>query len=146
MMDKWDRRFLELARLVSTWSKDPSTHCGAVIVRKDRTICSTGYNGFPRGMLDSSELYLDRDVKLKRIIHAETNAILTAKEDLRGCTLYTCPFLSCPRCAVMVIQAGISRCVAPVAREGREERWDLTTTRAFFLEAGVEWQEYDYAP
>lgn len=36
-MDKWDQRFLELAKVVSTWSKDPSTKTGAVIVRPDKT-------------------------------------------------------------------------------------------------------------
>lgn len=30
--EKWNRRFVELAKNVSTWSKDPSTKVGAVIV------------------------------------------------------------------------------------------------------------------
>ena len=32
---KWHGRFLDLAALISTWSKDPSTKVGAVIVRPD---------------------------------------------------------------------------------------------------------------
>jgi len=31
-MSKWDSRFMDLARLVASWSKDPSTQVGAVIV------------------------------------------------------------------------------------------------------------------
>jgi len=30
--EKWDRRFLELAKQVSTWSKDPSTNGNNIIV------------------------------------------------------------------------------------------------------------------
>ena len=47
--EKWDRRFLRLAREVASWSKDPSTKVGAVLVDPlDNTIVSLGYNGFPR--------------------------------------------------------------------------------------------------
>ncbi len=46
---KWDKRFLKLAREISTWSKDPSSKIGAVIVNDERRILATGYNGFPRG-------------------------------------------------------------------------------------------------
>ena len=30
--EKWDKRFLEIAHQVATWSKDPSTKVGAIIV------------------------------------------------------------------------------------------------------------------
>jgi deoxycytidylate deaminase len=46
---KWDLRFLELAKLVASWSKDPSTQTGAVFVGRDNGIISVGYNGFPQG-------------------------------------------------------------------------------------------------
>lgn len=32
MSNKWDKRFMELAKEVATWSKDRSTGVGAVIV------------------------------------------------------------------------------------------------------------------
>ena len=48
--NKWETRFLEMARLVSGWSKDPSTKVGAVIVRPDKTIASVGYNGIAIGV------------------------------------------------------------------------------------------------
>ena len=46
--DKWHKRFMEVAELVSTWSKDPSTKVGAIVVGPDREIRSTGYNGSRR--------------------------------------------------------------------------------------------------
>ena len=42
MIDKWDSRFLDIAREISTWSKDPSRQIGAIAVR-DRKILATGY-------------------------------------------------------------------------------------------------------
>ena len=47
MADKWDIRFLRLAKEVSTWSKDPSKQIVAVYV-VNRRIVYTCYNGFPR--------------------------------------------------------------------------------------------------
>ena len=49
----WDARYLNLAKDVSEWSKDPSTKVGAVIVGDKHQIVSQGYNGFPRGFKDS---------------------------------------------------------------------------------------------
>ncbi len=47
MSAKWDGRFLNLAKHISEWSKDPSTKVGCVVVGIDREIRSTGFNGFP---------------------------------------------------------------------------------------------------
>lgn len=140
VIQKWDQRFLDLAKLISTWSKDPSTQTGAVIVRPDKTIASVGYNGFARNMSDHEALYADRNIKYERIIHCEMNAVLTAREPLVDYTLYTWPFLSCPRCAVHMVQAGITRCVAPMCPEHLKDRWlgDLQRSRAYLEEAGVE--------
>jgi dCMP deaminase len=136
----WDRRFLALAEHVSTWSKDPSTKVGAVIVRPDRSIASLGYNGFPRGMSDFEAVYNDREEKYSRVVHGEINAILAAREPLHGYTLYTWPFAPCDRCAVQVIQAGIKRVVCPVVPADKLERWKAIMDRAvgYFEECGVE--------
>lgn len=110
--DKWEQRFLGMARLISSWSKDSSTKCGAVIVRPDRTLAALGYNGFPRGVDDDHALYLDRPRKYERVVHAEMNAILSAAEPVRGYDLYVWPpseAPTCNRCAAHVIQAGIAR-------------------------------------
>ena len=100
----WHKRFFDMADLVGSWSKDPSTKVGAVIVRPDRTIASVGYNGFPRGV---EAVYTTRDAKLLRTVHAEANAILAAQEPLRGYTLYVTPLHPCANCAAFIIQSGI---------------------------------------
>jgi dCMP deaminase len=100
----WHKRFFDMADLVGSWSKDPSTKVGAVIVRPDRTITSVGYNGFPRGV---EAVYTTRDAKLLRTVHAEANAILAAQEPLRGYTLYVTPLHPCANCAAFIIQSGI---------------------------------------
>ena len=100
----WHERFFSVADLVGSWSKDPSTKVGAVIVRPDRTIASVGYNGFPRGSFDR---YGSREDKLMRTVHAEANAILSAHEPLHGYTLYVTPLHPCANCAGLIIQSGI---------------------------------------
>ncbi len=136
MNAKWDAYFIGVARCISNASKDPSTKVGAIIVDRDRRIVSTGYNGFPRGVVDSEERLHNRDVKYKLIVHAERNAIIFARQDLRGCIIYTYPFMPCAPCAGMVIQAGIVEVVAP---RNDNPRWqdDFLLTEDMFREAGV---------
>lgn len=108
---KWDMRFLRLCEEIASWSKDPSTQVGSVIVRPDRTIATMGYNGFPRGFSDNPGLYEDRDKKYKYVVHAEANAIVSAREPLHNYTLY-CSLMPCQDCTKLAIQAGIRRFVA----------------------------------
>jgi dCMP deaminase len=117
---KWELRYLEMAKLVSTWSKDQSTKVGAVIVDSDNTVISVGFNGLPRRIQDTDQRLNNRDVKLKMIIHAEINAIITAKRPLNGTTIYTYPFMSCSQCAGLIIQSGICR---HISYKTDNERW-----------------------
>ena len=135
----WDKRFLGLAEHVASWSKDPRTQVGAVIVRPNRTVVSVGYNGFPRGMTDLPARYEDKDEKYSRIVHAEMNAILHSTEKLEGYTLYTWPFMTCDRCAVTVIQTGIARVVSPSCPEELLDRWGEAFKKAkgYYLEGKV---------
>lgn len=139
-VSKWDVRFLRLAREISSWSKDPSTKVGAVIVDSKRNVVATGYNGFPAGTPDDDQAYADRDIKYSRIIHAEMNAILRAPRDLSNHTIYTWPFMSCDRCCPHLIQAGIRRCVAPMPSPSILQRWSpsLKKSADLFRIAGVE--------
>ena len=137
----WDERFLQLAETIASWSKDPSTQVGAVIVRPDKTIASIGFNGFPKRMADDKELYLNRDEKYSRIIHAEINAqIFCTDRSMVGYTLYTWPFAPCDRCCVQMIQCAISRIVCPAPSEDALKRWSesLNKTRKYCQECGVE--------
>jgi dCMP deaminase len=130
---------------VASWSKDPSTQTGAVITGIDNRIVSVGYNGFPASMNDHADLYADREVKYSRIVHCEMNAVLNSEQSVGACTLYTWPFLSCDRCAVHMIQAGISKVVAPALPPELIERWSesVAKTKSYFCEAGVYVVEYD---
>jgi dCMP deaminase len=136
---KWDRRFLELAELVASWSKDPRTKCGAVIVRPDRTITSTGFNGFPKKCNDSLELYANQELKYARVIHAEQNAILHAKESLSGYSIYVSS-PTCDRCSAHIIQAGISRVVYYKTDSDFAQRWKESFERGLdmYKEAGLD--------
>ena len=119
--EKWDKRFLDMAQFVSGWSKDPSTKVGAVITDGSKKVISLGYNGLPQWVKDNEEILSNREEKYKYIIHAEVNAILQAnKNDFFAGTIYTYPFLTCPQCAAMIIQAGIMRVVS---YECVDERW-----------------------
>jgi dCMP deaminase len=142
---KWNRRFLELAKHVSTWSKDPSTQVGAVLVNGRREVVSVGYNGFARNVFDLQSRYEDRPTKYKFIVHAEVNAIVTAGERARGATLYVYPSFGipciCQDCAKMAIQAGVTCVVGYIPKVSKElqERWkdSLATSSEMFTEAGV---------
>lgn len=132
MNPKWDDRFLEMAKMVSTWSKDPSTQCGAVIT-KGKEVVSVGYNGFPKGVFDHPSIYADRDRKYKRVIHAEQNAILYAKQDLLDCTCYVYPMPPCSTCAALLIQSGIKRIVSIQPSKELIERWGDGFSEAFSM-------------
>ena len=141
MVCSWDIFYLNMARFVSTKPKDPSTQTGAVIVRPDRSVCSVGFNGFPRGMKDDSALYADREKKYSRIVHCEMNALLLSHdEQVKDYTLYTWPFSSCDRCAVHLIQAGIQRFVFPALTHEKSSRWGHSSALAqdYMREAGCE--------
>lgn len=136
MYDKWTDRFLSLAELVASWSKDPNTKVGAVITDPQHRIVSIGFNGLPRGTPDLEEYLHNREEKMKRILHAEENAMIFAERCIKGCTLYTWPFPPCSHCASIVIQRGISTVVAPY---NIPERWkdSCETAMRDFNDAGV---------
>jgi len=142
---KWDTRFLGLAAHISGWSKDPSSQVGAVISDGNR-IVSLGYNGFAAGVDDAPERLADRTCKLNLTIHAEENAMIFAKRDLRGCTVYvTHP--PCPRCASKLIQQEVRRVVYIEPSADFLSRWqdDLVLSEQMYGEAGVEVSIYPLA-
>lgn len=136
----WDDRGLELAALVASWSRDPSTRCGCAIFRPDKTVASIGFNGFPRRVIDAPDRYEDRTTKYEMVVHAEANAILAAHSRLDGCTAYVYPLPPCSSCAGMLIQAGVARVVAPEPSDDLVARWgsSLRIARVMLGEAGVE--------
>lgn len=108
---RWMTYFMQMAQLTATLSKDPRTKVGCVIINPtNKSILSTGFNGFPRMIEDKEEMYLDRPTKLKYVVHAEANAICNAAYNnvgLKGSVLFvTLP--PCIECSKLIIQAGIS--------------------------------------
>ena len=147
-LDKWDKRFMEMARLVSSWSScyQENRKIGAVVVRQKR-ILTTGYNGAPAGV----ESCMQRGECLRRkmnipsgtrhevcyAVHAEQNAIVQAAKlgvCLDGATLY-CTHQPCGQCAKILINAGIARVVY---EQGDPDPCALE----LFAQAGVAVEQY----
>lgn len=140
---KWEHRFLELAKHISTWSKDPSTKVGAVIVDDHRRVIGLGYNGFPRGVEDTTERLNDRPTKYAMVVHAEVNAVLNATQSVEGATVYIWPLMACNECAKVLIQSHIKRLVTPKIVS---DRWLQSNDIAvsMFKEAGIEVIQLDF--
>ncbi|MCB1466669.1 MAG: dCMP deaminase family protein [Rhizobiaceae bacterium] len=133
----WDRIFMARAAEVAKASKDPSTQVGAYIVNSDGEDVCSGYNGFPKGVADTADRLNDRPTKYAFVCHAEANAIVLARRDLRGCTIYVTPLHPCGECAKLIIQSGIKRVVT---RKPVEERWQSSyaVAQTMLDEAGVQ--------
>lgn len=134
-MSDWDLRFIELSKLIASWSKDPTSKVGAVITLGNK-ITSVGYNGFPKGIEDNHRLD-DRLLKNKMVVHAEINAAIHAEKiDLTGHTLYTYPYPPCHMCAPLLITYKISRIVSP---NNIPEKWNesMNLALSLFQEAGI---------
>lgn len=134
-MTDWHQRFLDLCEHVATWSKDPSTKLGSVIVDDQKRVISMGYNGFPRGVLDSKDRYDDRPTKYLFVAHAERNALDNAPMMVDNCTLYV-TLEPCVECAKSIIQRGIKRVIT--YRPIREDTFNWSISRQMFKESGVE--------
>jgi dCMP deaminase len=140
-LDKWDNRYLALAKEVATWSKDPSTQVGAVSVGAKKEVLSQGFNGFPRGIKDTQERYNHRETKYRLVVHAEMNAIYNATysgTSLDGATLYIYGLPICSECAKGIIQVGIKKVVIEKCKELDNWNESLRLSREMFSEAGVE--------
>lgn len=126
----WDEWALALAGAVATRADCTRRQVGAVILDSEHRVVSTGYNGYPsgrpgcatagacpRGRKSVAEVapdapYVGGDAGQCDALHAEENAVLWARRDLRGCTLY-CTHQPCPNCARFLAGTGIARVVWP---------------------------------
>lgn len=146
---KWDKRFMDMAKMVGSWSScfQENRQIGAVIVRNKRII-TTGYNGAPAGVMSCVERgeCLRRKLNIPSgtqhelcyAIHAEQNAIIQAAKlgiSIEGATLY-CTHQPCVICAKMIVNSGISRVVY---REGYPDEF----ARQMLLEGGVKLEKFE---
>jgi dCMP deaminase len=146
MYDKWDKRYLELAKHIASWSKDPSRKIGAVAVGHNGEVLSQGYNGFPRDIEDFPERYNDRPTKYKYVVHAEMNVIYNSSWNgvsLAGSTLYVYGLPVCSDCAKGIIQVGIERVV--MVDQVIPDDWKNSASLTFemFDEAGIVYEFVD---
>tara|TARA_B100000963_G_scaffold343978_1_gene346365 strand:- start:15653 stop:16123 length:471 start_codon:yes stop_codon:yes gene_type:complete len=145
LSNKWDKKYIRLAREISTWSKDPSTQIGAVAIGKKGQVLAQGYNGFPRGIEDKEDRLNNRKEKYKYVVHAEMNCIYNATYNgvsLNGSTIYIYGLPVCSECAKGLIQVGVKRVVSTPVTDATPEQWAVSTklTKALFKEAGVKYE------
>ena len=136
---KWKLRYMNLAKLISNWSKD-DIGVGAVIYeRESHFLVSMGYNGVPAGVDESFKAF--RSAKL----HAEQNAILFAGDiRQRNCAIVVWPFMPCAICTAMIIQSGIQEVIVPkygLYSEKWQKEWDIA--RALLADVNLKLTELE---
>lgn len=141
-LTNWNERYMQMAKEVSLWSKDPNTKVGAVAVGEKGQILSQGYNGFPRGIFDSPERLNDRETKYKYVVHAEMNVIYNATYSgvsLDGAKLYVYGLPVCSECAKGIIQVGIKEVYISQECMDLRPHWNESWQKSsdMFSEAGV---------
>lgn len=136
----WDERWLGMARLVGSWSKDRSRCVGCVIVNDRNVVVSLGWNGFPRAIDDEVESRHQRPEKYLWSEHAERNALFNAAasgNSTLNCRIYQSMY-PCAHCARGIVQAGIHE-VITVEPDWFDETYgdEFEITRQMFDEASV---------
>jgi dCMP deaminase len=141
---KWARRFMQIARNIASWSKDPSTKVGAVAIGSAKQILAEGYNGIPRGVKDLPERY-ERPAKYDYIVHAEANVVAhAARSVLAGSTVYV-THLCCSQCAALLINAGVKTVITDKNAKTSMPPEKFEIARQMFREAGVQLFEENFA-
>lgn len=136
-------KYMKLAREVSSWSKDPSSQIGAIAIGEHGQVLAQGYNGFPRGVRDDMNRYLNREIKYDFIVHAEMNCIYNASFNgvsLKNSTIYVHGLPVCHECAKGIIQVGAKRVITDTPNLSGE-RWFDSCQKAtdMFMEVGIEY-------
>jgi dCMP deaminase len=131
-----------MAKMVASWSKDPSTKVGAVLVRPPSHVICVGLNGFTQEIEADDERLHDEVLKHELSVHAEMDALMNAERNIAGCTIYTWPLMMCSRCTKVLLKAGIRRHVAPITPEARWRKAFEISTK-MLSEAKAELTLYD---
>lgn len=137
IMTDWNDRFIKLAEHIATWSKDPRTKVGSVIVDNKHRVVGLGYNGFPRGVEDTEQRYLNRETKHLFVSHSEKNALDNCYFSVDGYSLYV-TLLPCNECAKSIIQRGIKTVYTRRPHIDTVDSYHWVETLKMFEEAGVE--------
>lgn len=135
----WDDYYTLMAQAAALKSKDDREKVGCVVVGPSGNLLTSGFNGFPRGVLDTAERLRDKRTKLMFIAHAERNALDQAARhgiSLYGASLYVTKH-PCGECAKSIIQTGIVRVVCPPCPPESTWRASADIAATMFSEAGV---------
>ena len=101
-----EEKYMGLAFMYASFSKDPNSQIGAVIVTSDNELLGLGYNG-PPAKYNDQELDWSRPNKYNHIIHSEINAIKHSNRDkLKGSTIFVTA-KPCASCMLDIVDAGI---------------------------------------
>jgi len=109
-MKSWDQIYIEIALNIAQQSKANRRKVGAVLVFENQII-SYGYNGTAPNMDNACED--EHGETIKTVIHSEVNAIAKCATNgikTKGATMYV-TFSPCINCALLMIQAGISKVI-----------------------------------
>ena len=101
----WPEYFINMAYLVASRSRDPSSKCGCVFTDENHRVISTGYNDNFQG-IDDESMSWERPTKYFTVIHSEMNALIFAKQSLQNCYAFITG-IPCSNCCKHMIQAGI---------------------------------------
>lgn len=108
----WDEAFIALAKLISKRSRANYAKEGSCIVDSKNRIMSLGYNGLPQNCdnelfpkIDSDDIFNSQKTY---VLPSINNAILLARRNLDGCTLYTTSFPN-SESVKMILQRGIRK-------------------------------------
>ena len=134
-MNKFDTKYLSMARIWASNSYCKRRQVGALLVR-DGMIISDGYNGTPSGFENVCED--ENGVTKPYVLHAEANAITKVARSgnsASGATLYVTAS-PCMECSKLIIQSGISRVVY-------SEEYRLDDGIKLLRRAGIEVEKID---
>jgi len=102
----WIEYYMDIAKAVATRSHDSQTQHGCIIINEDNQPLGFGYNGFPRGMKNDSELPNTRPEKYPWMIHSEVNAVSNCILKPKNATAYVTGE-PCNNCLMHMWQNGV---------------------------------------
>jgi len=139
----WDECFMQMAHIIASRSKDPSTQAGAVIVSQNNVVIGLGYNGMPRGV-EGDQFPWDRtgdflNTKYAYVCHSEENAIYNANGSTKNCKIY-CTLFPCNECVKALIQNGITEVIFESDKYHDQDIW--VASRRMLDASGIKYRQY----
>lgn len=135
---------MAIALKEATLSPDPSTQIGGVLLGTHGLVLHADHNRMPFGVSDfhpDGTTRWTRPLKYSMVGHCEHNTIMGAARKGYGTknTTLVCTYCACDRCAVDVIEAGVTRMVR-IGWPENTAQWleSIWIGDLMLLEAGVE--------